>query len=228
MNGYNTRIMKLKKISPTAQRLASLLAIAALFVYAAAARILQGNSIERLKNEPLHLQVGVLQQSLATSCGEAVITMVHNHAHPEETVSEAEVIEYAAAQGYFTEGVPPFTSPANMVKIARHYSGEVASGSVSSSQQALSLLIRRLRAGQPVVIDVLTRFDDPESEAHFVVVTGISINPARADAIVIHYNDPLTGTQESAEWAGPQGVWNAWQNNGDPGGRGWWMVVPAG
>lgn len=202
--------------------------MAALFIYAAAARLVQANLIEQLKNEPLQLQVGVLQQSLGTSCGEAVITMVHNHAHPEEPLSEAEVIEYAAAQGYFTAGVPPFTSPVNMVKIARHYSGEVASGSVSSSQQALSLLIRRLRAGQPVVIDVLTRIDDPESEAHFVVVTGISIDAARGDAIVIHYNDPLSGTRASADWARLQGVWNAWQNNGDPGGRGWWMVVPAG
>lgn len=33
-------------------------------------------------------------------------------------ITEQEVIDYAAAQEYFTEGVVPFTSPANMVKIA--------------------------------------------------------------------------------------------------------------
>jgi hypothetical protein len=40
-----------------------------------------------------------------------------------------------------------------------------------------------------------------------------------------HGEDRLTGTKESADWAGREGVWNAWQNNGDPGGSGWWLVI---
>jgi len=72
---------------------------------------------------------------------------------------------------------------------------------------------------------VLSDFRDPQSEAHFVVVTGISVDADRNNAVIIHYNDPLTGTQESDEWAGSQGVWNAWRTNGDPGGAGWWLVI---
>jgi hypothetical protein len=72
---------------------------------------------------------------------------------------------------------------------------------------------------------VLSDFKDPESEAHFIVVTGISMDTQRANAIVIHYNDPFTGTQKSDDWAGPQGVWNAWKSNDDPGGSGWWLVL---
>jgi len=77
-----------------------------------------------------------------------------------------------------------------------------------------------------VIIDVLSSFKDAESEAHFVVLTGISVDPARNNAVIIHYNDPLTGTAESADWDGSQGVWNAWRTNGDPGGAGWWLVIP--
>jgi hypothetical protein len=43
--------------------------------------------------------------------------------------------------------------------------------------------------------------------------------------VVIHFNDPLTGTKESADWEGSEGVWNAWLTNGDPGGAGWWLVI---
>ena len=79
--------------------------------------------------------------------------------------------------------------------------------------------------GEPVIIDVLSNFMDPESEAHFVVVTGISVDTARDNAVVIYYNDPLTGTPETADWDGSQGLWNAWRTNDDPGGAGWWMVI---
>jgi hypothetical protein len=121
--------------------------------------------------------------------------------------------------------VPPFTSPANMVKIAKYYAEDVSTGTVLSSGQGLSLLKQKLRNGEPVIIDVLSDFSDPESEAHFIVVTGLSVDPTRNNAIMIHYNDPLTGTQTSHEWAGSRGVWNAWRTNGDPGGAGWWMVI---
>jgi hypothetical protein len=112
-----------------------------------------------------------------------------------------------------------------MVKIARHYADKVSTGTVLTSNQGLLLLIQRLGAGEPVVIDVLSNFSDPDSEAHFILVTGISTDLSRENAIVIHYDDPLTGTKESDDWPGKEGVWNAWQNNGDPGGPGWWMVI---
>jgi len=192
---------------------------------AAFSQMMQQSSIMRLQQEPLDLQVDAIQQSESTSCGEAVIAMAYNYAYPQTPINEREVIEYATTQGYFTAGVPPFTSPANMVKIARHYADKVSTGTVLSSRQGLLLLVQRLRADEPVIIDVLSNFSDPDSEAHFILVIGVSTDPNRENVIVIHYNDPLTGTQESADWAGNEGVWNAWQNNGDPGGPGWWMVI---
>ena len=171
------------------------------------------------------LQVATFQQSRGTSCGEAVIAMVYNYAYPQTPIYEQEVIDYATAEGYFTEGVSPYTSPANMVKIAEYYADNVSHGTLINSGQGLSLLIQKLRNGEPVIIDVLSNFTDPESEAHFIVVTGISTDPDRENVVVIHYNDPLTGTYESADWAGDQGVWNAWKNNRDPGGPGWWLVI---
>jgi peptidase C39-like protein len=182
-------------------------------------------SASRLQEEPLKLQVAPMTQSRGTSCGEAVITMVYNYAHPQTPIYEQAVIEYATAQGYFTETVSPYTSPADMVKIARYYAEAVSTGAVINSGQGLSVLTRKLRRGEPVIIDVLSNFADPESEAHFIVVTGISLDSNRGDAVVIHYNDPLTGGSESADWAGTEGVWNAWRNNGDPGGSGWWLVI---
>jgi hypothetical protein len=112
-----------------------------------------------------------------------------------------------------------------MVKIADFYADEVSSGTVLDSDEGLQLLVQKLQSGTPVVIDVLSNLSDPTSEAHFVVVTGISVAPE--NELIIHYNDPLTGTKESAAWTGPQGVWNAWQNNGDPGGPGWWLTIPS-
>ena len=182
-------------------------------------------SILQLQREPLLLDVPVFQQSRGTSCGEAVIAMTYNYAYPDAPVSEQELIDYATANGYFTEQLYPYTSPANMVKIARYYADDISRGNVLSSRQGLALLADHVRAGDPVIIDVLSDFSDPESEAHFIVVTGISVDPSRENAVVIHYNDPLTGTKESADWLGSQGVWNAWRTNGDPGGSGWWLVI---
>jgi hypothetical protein len=205
-------------------KLIGLIGIAALAL-AAFSQMLQQSSIARLKQEPLDIQVEAIQQSRSTSCGEAVIVMAYNYADPQAPIHEQDVIEYATTQGYFTEQIPPFTSPTNMVKIARHYTDKISSGTVLSSNQGLLLLIQRLRAGEPVIIDVLSNFSDPDSEAHFILVTGVSMDPNRDNEIIIHYNDPLTGTKESDDWSGREGVWNAWQNNGDPGGPGWWMVI---
>ena len=205
-------------------KLIGLIGIGALAL-AAFSQMLQQSSIARLQQEPLDIQVEAIQQSKSTSCGEAVIVMAYNYAHPQTPIHEQEVIEYATTQGYFTEDIPPFTSPANMLKIARHYTDKISTGTVLSSNQGLLLLVQRLHAGEPVIIDVLSNFRDPSSEAHFILVTGISTDPNREDAIVIHYNDPLTGTKETDDWSGREGVWYAWQNNGDPGGPGWWMVI---
>ena len=146
----------------------------------------------------MSLQVDVTQQSRGTSCGEAVIAMVYNNAYPQTPIGEQEVIEYAAAQGYYTEDFPPFTSPANMVKIADYYADDVSTGTVTTSGQGEALLMRKMRN---------------------------SIDQNGDNAMIFHYNDPLTGTKETADWAGNRGVWNAWQTTRDPGGSGWWLVI---
>ena len=151
--------------------------------------------------------------------------MTYNYAYPDTLISEGQVIEFASTNGYYTEDAPPFTSPANMVKIAEYYADDISTGTVASSGQGLALLMQKLRNGEPVIIDVLSNFRDLQSEAHFVVVTGISVDPHRNNAIIIHYNDPLTGTKEKGDWAGSPGVWNAWRMNGDPGRAGWWLVI---
>jgi hypothetical protein len=193
--------------------------------YVSFTQIYRGYAMSELQQTPLNLQVIPLQQLRGTSCGEAVITMVYNYAHPQTPISEQDVITYATEQGYFTETVSPYTSPADMVRIAEHYAEAVSTGHVVSSRQGLSLLIQKLRKGEPVIIDVLSDFADPESEAHFIVVTGLSVDTSRENAVVIYYNDPLTGTAESADWESNEGIWNAWKNNLDPGGPGWWMVI---
>lgn len=43
--------------------------------------------------------------------------------------------------------------------------------------------------------------------------------------LAVETDAPLTGTRESATWSGAEGIWNAWQNNGDPGGPGWWLSI---
>jgi len=217
--------MVTKKTVPGSLKVFSLVCVIGL-LYSGFTQVAGSYSTSALQQEPLFLQVPVLRQSRGTSCGEAVIAMTYNYAHPTTPLTEQEVIDYAAAHGYFTEGVAPFTSPANMVKIGNYDADDISTGTVVSSGQGLTLLLRKLRNGEPVIIDVLSNFSDPESEAHFIVVTGLSVDPNRGDAVVVHYNDPLTGTQAAGDWAGSQGVWNAWQNNGDPGGSGWWMVIP--
>jgi len=181
--------------------------------------------VAQLQNQPLNLDVPVLKQAWGSSCGEAVIAMTFNFAHPENPIAEGEVIEYAAGNGYYTPDQSPYTSPASMVKIAKNYTADIVTGRVFSSSQGLVVLHRQLRNGDPVIIDVLSNFSDPESEAHFIVVTGISSDPNRENAILIHYNDPLTGTKQTGDWAGGEGVWNAWHTNKDPGGPGWWLVL---
>ena len=217
--------MKTNKLSlPGSRRIIGLICIAGLALVGFTEAVGRYSTL-RLQQDPVILQVPVLQQSSGTSCGEAVIAMTYNYAYPDTPISEQEVIAYATANEYYTPGLAPFTSPANMVKIAKYYTEDISTGRVFTSGQGLALLIQKLRGGEPIIIDVLSNFRDPESEAHFIVVTGLSVDPSHGNAVIVHYNDPLTGTQASADWAGSEGVWNAWRTNGDPGGSGWWLVI---
>jgi len=183
--------------------------------------------VHQLQAGPLILSMKPIQQMQVTSCGEAAITMAYSYAHPEASLQESNVIAYASQMGLFTADRPPFTSPASMLKIAKNYTDEISSGRAFTQTQGLGLLIQKIQHDQPVIIDVLTRLNDPDSGAHFVVVMGVSLDETRENTILIHYNNPLTARSEVAPWSGANGLWNAWQNNGDPGGPGWWMVVGA-
>jgi hypothetical protein len=173
----------------------------------------------------MNLPVDTLLQLKATSCGEASITMAYNYAYAETKINEQQVIDFALDQGYYTEDKAPFTSPADMVKIAEHYTDIVSTGTVNDADEGLELLTQKLTGGDPVIIDILARLYDPESGAHFVVVTGLAIDSKNPNKTKIYFNDPQTGRNRSAYWLGIEGVWNAWKNNGDPGGSGWWMMI---
>jgi hypothetical protein len=69
----------------------------------------------------INLPVQPLKQMKLTSCGEAVIAMAYHYAYPKTSVNERDILTYAEAQGYYNEKKWPFTSPANMLKITRHY-----------------------------------------------------------------------------------------------------------
>jgi hypothetical protein len=150
--------------------------------------------------------------------------MAYNYAYPRITMKERDILTYAEMQAYYTEMKAPFTSPANMVRITQHYTKNYSTGTVSSSEQGLTLLNEKLQNGNPVIIDVFARLDDPTSGAHFILVTGISVAPDNKYAIMIYYNDPLTGKNRSSPWFGEEGIWNAWRHNSDPGGSGWWLT----
>jgi hypothetical protein len=175
----------------------------------------------------MNLPVDPILQLKYTSCGEAAIMMAYNYANPETEISEQEVIDYALAKGYFIERKPPFTTPADMVKIADHYADSFSTGTVKTAEEGLELLKKKLTSGDPVIIDSRARLYDTESVAHFVVVTGLEINDKNPNKTKIFFNDPLTGTNRWGYWLGIEGIWNAWQNNSDPGGSGWWMIIPS-
>jgi len=216
--------MKTNRFSPVRLRIIGLISVGVV-VLAGFTEMVGRYSISQLQQDPLNLQVPIVKQSRGTSCGEAVIAMTYNYAYPNTPITEQEVIDYASTNGYYTEGREPFTSPASMVKIAKYYADNISTGTVITAEQGLSLLVQKLGNGEPIMIDVLSDFRDPESEAHFIVVTGLSVDPARNNAVVVHYNDPPTGTAKTSDWEGNQGVWHAWQTNGDPGGTGWWLVI---
>lgn len=214
----------MKKPIRTSALILALAGIGAL-LYSSFVPLSESTLIRQLQQEALILAVEPLQQQQVTSCGEAAITMAYNYAYPENSIQESDVIAYATEKGYFTPDRLPFTSPADMIKIAKNYADDVSHGRVMTQAQGLRLFVQKLQDNEPVIIDVRTRLDDPTAGAHFVVVTAVSINPNHENTILIYYNDPLTGHTESASWAGEDGIWNAWQNNPDPGGAGWWMTI---
>jgi len=173
----------------------------------------------------INLPVNPIKQSKATSCGEAVIAMAYNYAYPETAMKERVILTYAEMQGYYTEMKAPFTSPANMVRITQHYTKNYSTGNVKNSDQGLTLLREKLENGNPVIIDAIARLYDPTSGAHFILVTGISVAPDNKYAVMIYYNEPLTGKNRSSPWFGDRGIWNAWHHNSDPGGSGWWLSL---
>jgi transposase len=97
-------------LSSTSLRIFSLICIGGFFLYAIFSQLMGQASISRLQRDALNLQVAMVQQSRGSSCGEAVIAMVYNYAYPQTPISEQEVIDYAAAHGYYTEDFPPFTT----------------------------------------------------------------------------------------------------------------------
>jgi hypothetical protein len=216
----------MKKSTRTSVVILALVCIGAV-LYSAFIPLSEKFLIRQLQQRPLILSVQPIQQGQVTSCGEAAITMLYNHAYLQTPIHESDVIGYATEMDYFTAERPPFTSPANMLKIAKHYTDEVSSGRALTQSQGLTLLFQKIQNNEPVIIDVLTRLNDPDSGAHFVVVTGVALDETHENTILIHYNNPLTGRAESAPWSGTDGLWNAWQKNGDPGGAGWWMAFDA-
>ncbi|GAB4492022.1 MAG: hypothetical protein Fur0016_25570 [Anaerolineales bacterium] len=176
--------------------------------------------------EFIQLSVRPFRQSKITSCGPAVLAMAYHYAYPMGNISERAILTYAEGQGWYTETKYPYTSPANMLKIIRHYTANFSSGQVVLPQDGLNLLLRELRRGNPIIIDTLTLLDDSRSGAHFVLVTGISVAVGNKYAVTVTYIDPLTGGIKSAPYYGEGGLWNAWRRNGDPGGAGWWLVIP--
>lgn len=175
----------------------------------------------------MNLPVEPTLQLRKTSCGEAVIMMAYNYAYPKTKVTEQEVIDYALVEEYYTEKDAPFTTPADMAKIADHYADSLSIGRVKTAEEGLELLKKKLTSGDPVMIDSLARLYDPKSGAHFVLVTGLAIDSKNPNKTKIYFNDPLTGKNRWGYWLGVEGVWNGWQNNGDPGGSGWWMIIPS-
>jgi hypothetical protein len=184
------------------------------------------DALASLRGISINLPVEPIKQSKITSCGEAVIAMAYHYAYPKTAIDERDILAYAEMQGYYIEKKWPFTSPTNMVRITQHYTRDFSTGTVGNSDQGLALLIGELQKGDPIIIDIFARLDDPTSGAHFVLVIGISVASDNKYAITIYYNDPLTGKNRSAPWFGDGGIWNAWRRNGDPGGSGWWLSIP--
>src|SRR5690349_20023712 len=160
--------------------------------------------------------------------------MAWNYAHPDKALVMADVIAKATLEGWYVNPDPAgvFTSPAHMSDMAAYYAGQHAeqgpdTGQMTDADQALMFLSSQVYMGHPVVTDVNTIMGDPDSPAHYVVVTGVSLTQR-----LVYYNDPYgyiaPGSHEAAEKSADWDVfWNSWINNGDDNnqGNGWYMIV---
>src|SRR6266540_138079 len=97
-------MMKTSKFSLSHLRIIGLLCVAGLLL-AGFTEVQARYSISQIQQAPVNVPVPVLRQATGTSCGEAVIAMTYNYAFPNTPISEQEVIDYATANGYYTEGL---------------------------------------------------------------------------------------------------------------------------
>jgi hypothetical protein len=180
------------------------------------------------------LPVPLYPQPTDETCGEAAFLMAWNYMHPNKALEMNDVIATASQEGWYINPDPAgvFTSPAHMVDMATYYAGQQGeqspeTGQMTDSEQALMFLFSQVILGHPVVADVNTIMGDPESPAHYVVVTGVSLTQR-----VVYYNDPYgyiaPGSHQAAEKSADWTIfWNSWINNGDDNnkGNGWYMTV---
>lgn len=183
---------------------------------------------ENLTGVPLY------PQPTGETCGETAFVMAWNYTHPNKALDIREVISLATNKGWYVPSDPTgvYTSPGHMKDMANYYAEQNGIpgpevGQMAASQPALIFLLSEMMLGHPVIVDVTTIITDVNSDAHFVVVTGVSLTDGTID-----YNDPFgyitpdkhQANQEHVQWAT---FWNSWSNNGDNNGEGngWYMVV---
>ena len=183
------------------------------------------------------LNVQTLQQDPlpSSNCGETSIAMAYDFAHNSNmTVKNA--TDDATNWGLYTKNNPPFTSTAQMVSIAQHYAGDTQSGHVDANdpEAGMKLIMGQIQKGNPVIVDYsehpsATNTDLDANHAHYVVVTGFSIDSRKDEQLSITYNDPEYGKSTTTDWKTFQNTWyhnNDYNIPGDNAGNGWWMVIP--
>lgn len=178
--------------------------------------------------------VPLYPQPTAETCGETAFLMAWNYVHSNKALDVRDVILLATQKGWYLPLDPTgvYTSPAHMRDMANYYASQngaqsVDTGQMTNSQQALMFLFSQIVLGHPVIVDVTTVIGDTDSQAHFVVVTGVSLIDAE-----IFYNDPFgyiapdkhQAHQARADWTS---FWTSWSTNGDDNnnGNGWYMIV---
>jgi RHS repeat-associated protein len=178
----------------------------------------------------VNLPVKPITQDNGSSCGPATITMAYNYAHPNAPIEQQKLISTFSSypnpnQPWYVEFDPNhiYTSPDNMVNIARYETGTgYSTGQVTNEGEGLSRLANELLSGHPVIIDVTTVMGDTASGTHFVVVTVMSSDSNNGNTAIIKFNNPLSGLNEPSNW---NNVWKSWNGNSDPNGQGWWLVI---
>ena len=161
------------------------------------------------------------------ACGPTALAMVIDY-NSENPIGAQAVIDYAIEHRlYDPTGEmydPSFTSPAHLYQLAQHY-GTPRQGWVqpNNSADALRTLLKHLRQGHPVIVDVTVKIEsnDLHPDAHYVVVTGIA---GRKVYLYDPYGLGKKEIQRTVDW---NDFFWAWMNNSDEpyGGIGWWMIL---